>query len=1340
MTVTSALKIKKNVVSLGTRASSPAGAIAGDIFVTPAGALQVHNGSVFGSFSSDGTASTLQNKTIDATQNTILNIANANIATGAAIAYSKLNLLGSIVNADIASAAGIVYSKLLLTSSIVNADVAAAAAIAYSKLLLTNSIVNADIAAAAAIAYTKLNLSASVVNADIAAAAAIAYSKLNLSGSIVNADVALAAAIAYSKLALTNSIVNNDIAAAAGIVYSKLLLTNSVVNADIAAAAAIAYSKLNLTGSIVNADVAAAAAIALTKLAAVTGNRALASNTSGFIVASAVTDTELGFLSGVTSSVQTQLNGKLNLTGGTLTGFLTLHADPTSALHAASKQYVDNLLNGVRWKQPVLAASTANVTISSAPATLDGVTLTSGDRVLLKDQSTTSQNGIYIFNGTGSALTRATDFDTVSPVDEINAAAVIVRQGTVNADRGYVETAEVATVGTDPISFVQFTSSGSVIAGTAIDVTGQTVSVRYDTTTIDVNGSNQIRVADGAITNAKVNAAAAIAYSKLNLSNSIVNADVATGAAIAYSKLALTNSVVNADIAAAAAIAYTKLALTNSIVNADIAAAAAIAYSKLLLTNSIVNADIATGAAIDALKIGAGAVSSTEFGYLDGVTSSIQTQINGKLSLTGGSLSGALTMSDTAGSGFIQLNTQSGGIANATSGVRLHGASNALVIRDTAGNQVLLDMFAMGSRSISFPAADGTIALIGATQTLSNKTITEPLFNSYVDFAHVTLPANPAASRLRVYAKNDNKIYKLTSAGVESELGTGAGGSGSSGINYIANSGFEDSTVTGWVAYADAAGVAPVDGTGGSPVVTVTNTGTTPVRGTRSLLLTKDASNRQGQGISYNFTIDAADVNKAISVSFDFEASANFVTGDAKVYLYDVTNSVLLNPSSLDVAGGRGTYTAAFVTTSAVSYRLIVHVASVNATAYTLKADNFAVGPQTKGVNAAITDWQPYTPTVGLTNATTLDGRWKRDGDDMLVQFNVGWGATAPTGTSLTVSIPSGFLIDTTKLPGGAAEMTLGTLGGVDAGVAWVGGWIQYETTTTIRAQAKHATTYHYNPVTPTAPFTIASGDRWTGEFRIPIVGWSTNVQMADRALEEYASNTNSTATAVDTTTFAYGPQGALFPNGAVGTNYQRQVQFQSPVQVTDNVFVEVDTTGSGFWVPMVNQMPYIQQGTNTYGISMSRVNSTTFNVVFRAGGYVPSGVTYAANGAPWSELNTLGWKWRVRKVTGGAAVGFPLSGRNVLPEEVINPLITGSTTIEWGPGIYLCSSGSPFTAMLTTAVDKDGKLLRIKNIGTATVTLDANSTETIDGNLTFTLNAKDGVTLVAYNGNWHII
>lgn len=163
---------------------------------------------------------------------------------------------------------------------------------------------------------------------------------------------------------------------------------------------------------------------------------------------------------------------KLSLSGGTMTGALTLSGLPSTPLHAATKSYVDNAINGLSWKQPVACATTANITLSGEQ-TIDGV-LTSESRVLVKEQTTASENGIYV--SAAGAWTRSTDMDSLSPLDEVNGAAVLVLAGTVNADRGFTQTAAVATLGTDTVTFTQFTTAGSYAAGTGIAITGNSIA------------------------------------------------------------------------------------------------------------------------------------------------------------------------------------------------------------------------------------------------------------------------------------------------------------------------------------------------------------------------------------------------------------------------------------------------------------------------------------------------------------------------------------------------------------------------------------------------------------------------------------------------------------------------------------------------------------------------------------------------------------------------------------------------------------------------------------------------------------------------------------------------
>ena len=115
-------------------------------------------------------------------------------------------------------------------------------------------------------------------------------------------------------------------------------------------------------------------------------------------------------------------------------------------------------------------------------------------------------------------------------------------------------------------------------------------------------------------------------------------------------------------------------------------------------------------------------------------------------------------------------------------------------------------------------------------------------------------------------------------------------------INYIANSSALVDT-SGYSTYADAAGAAPVDGTGGSPSVTFTRSTTTPLRGIADFNFTKDAANRQGQGVATDITIDLADRAKVLTVTFDYEVlSGTYADGDLTVYLIaDPSGKLVVN-------------------------------------------------------------------------------------------------------------------------------------------------------------------------------------------------------------------------------------------------------------------------------------------------------------------------------------------------------------------------------------------------------------------------------------------------------------
>lgn len=178
--------------------------------------------------------------------------------------------------------------------------------------------------------------------------------------------------------------------------------------------------------------------------------------------------------------------GALPIAGGTMTGSLILAGDPTSNLEAATKQYADSISAGLTVKTACAASTTANLTATynngaaGVGATLtntgalaafatDGYSASLNDRILVQFQSTQANNGIYTVTTVGSGavawvLTRATDYDTAAEIKP--GTLVIVNNGTLYSTSSWIETATVATVGTDPVIFSQFTSG--VGANTAL--------------------------------------------------------------------------------------------------------------------------------------------------------------------------------------------------------------------------------------------------------------------------------------------------------------------------------------------------------------------------------------------------------------------------------------------------------------------------------------------------------------------------------------------------------------------------------------------------------------------------------------------------------------------------------------------------------------------------------------------------------------------------------------------------------------------------------------------------------------------------------------------------------
>ena len=281
-----------------------------------------------------------------------------------------------------------------------------------------------------------------------------------------------------------------------------------------------------------------------------TTSRALQSNSSGKVEVSDVTTTELGYLDGVTSAIQTQLDAKqtsdaqltdiagltptdsnfivgdgsnfvtesgatartslglgsiatqaannVSISGGSVTGL----GAPSGTSDAATKNYVDQAIAGLRTRIIAEVATTTNVDLTADLQngdTIDGVTLVTGDRVLVKDQSTGSQNGLYTVVSSGTA-SRDTEFDTIA---ELSGQMVVVNQGTANDNKIFLcTTNNTATLDSDTITFTVITPAN---VGTVTSVgVADAGSSEFTVANSPITSSGNITLAVNSIANTKI--------------------------------------------------------------------------------------------------------------------------------------------------------------------------------------------------------------------------------------------------------------------------------------------------------------------------------------------------------------------------------------------------------------------------------------------------------------------------------------------------------------------------------------------------------------------------------------------------------------------------------------------------------------------------------------------------------------------------------------------------------------------------------------------------------------------------------------------------------------------
>ncbi len=336
------------------------------------------------------------------------------------------------------------------------------------------------------------------------------------------------------------------------------------------------------------------------------------------------------------------------------------------------------------------------------------------------------------------------------------------------------------------------------------------------------------------------------------------------------------------------------------------------------------------------------------------------------------------------------------------------------------------------------------------------------------------------------------------------QSGVGGGSSsGSSGINY-ASTLFDGTSITGINTYNDGASAVPTDGTGGTATgLTTTLNTSVPLRGISNQRFSKDGSNRQGNGWSWDFTAAAADYegSKPLIVTFRYRISSGYVANDLRLFAYNKDTATLLNVLSLTGDGSVGyaadatLYTASFNLADADNdYRLIFHIAGTTAAAWDFDIIDWTVTPEQTVPGAIVADLGTETWADNWNN-TTVSVALTRMGNRLFASgvATITGGTTAAT---LSITIPSTYAPKARYYS--TKSSIVGRVTPVAAGGYFVG--IPFLTSATaldIYIANAGSTYVGYSGATSTIPATFANGDRIQFEVDWEVEGWSASAALS---------------------------------------------------------------------------------------------------------------------------------------------------------------------------------------------------------------------------------------------------
>ena len=401
---------------------------------------------------------------------------------------------------------------------------------------------------------------------------------------------------------------------------------------------------------------------------------------------------------------------------------ITSLATPTAQSDAATKQYVDDVAQGLNIHDSALAATAntlailtggtitynngasgvgANLVLSGSPTAnylsanvFDGnVTAVVGSRILVKSEANAATNGVYVVDSS-TVLTRASDYNTVPEVEAGD--FIFVQDGTTYNDSGWVQTSVVTTIGTDPILFTQFSGAGTYQAGQGLTLTGTVFSVNVDNITTEINGGNVIVKANAQFTTPNIGAATG---TSVDLTGNVLAGNVNSNAKVTAVDIEASGNIISNTISANGNVIVANLTVNNSI-----SGNTANFSGNVVVPNLAVNLELAGNTAnftgnIVASNANLGNLATANYVNVANTLTTLDANVTGTLTVANANIGGNLTVNN------LTVNLElAGNTANFSSNVVVNNlTTNLEFVGNTAnfsGNLVSNNLLANGVANV----------------------------------------------------------------------------------------------------------------------------------------------------------------------------------------------------------------------------------------------------------------------------------------------------------------------------------------------------------------------------------------------------------------------------------------------------------------------------------------------------------------------------------------------------------------------------------------------------------------------------------------------------------------